>query len=162
MYRNTWELAQTEFDLVIVGGGIFGIFAAWDASQRGLSVACQRLISDSRAIERINVSAARWIARFTPLSARVGVNDAGAIRYIGGRRTIDLVGLNHHAIAYGKLSSAEIIAQLDWLAVFPARFGETHILRTFAQRQTFQIPLAEYTICDCPTQTRKVIYEKIR
>ena len=39
MYRNTWELAQKEFDLVIVGGGIFGICAAWDASQRGLSVA---------------------------------------------------------------------------------------------------------------------------
>lgn len=39
MHRNTWELAQKEFDLVIVGGGIFGICAAWDASQRGLSVA---------------------------------------------------------------------------------------------------------------------------
>jgi glycerol-3-phosphate dehydrogenase len=32
-------LAGTVYDVVIVGGGIFGICAAWDAAQRGLSVA---------------------------------------------------------------------------------------------------------------------------
>ena len=37
--RNVSALARKEFDLVIVGGGIFGICAAWDATQRGLSVA---------------------------------------------------------------------------------------------------------------------------
>jgi glycerol-3-phosphate dehydrogenase len=31
-------LAGTVYDVVIVGGGIFGICAAWDAAQRGLSV----------------------------------------------------------------------------------------------------------------------------
>jgi len=37
--RNLHELASREYDLVIVGGGIFGICAAWDATLRGLSVA---------------------------------------------------------------------------------------------------------------------------
>lgn len=37
--RNVSALAGKEFDLVIVGGGIFGICAAWDATLRGLSVA---------------------------------------------------------------------------------------------------------------------------
>jgi glycerol-3-phosphate dehydrogenase len=37
--RKLGELAGREFDLVIVGGGICGAAAAWDATQRGLSVA---------------------------------------------------------------------------------------------------------------------------
>jgi glycerol-3-phosphate dehydrogenase len=37
--RRTAELAEQEFDLLIVGGGIFGACAAWDAALRGFSVA---------------------------------------------------------------------------------------------------------------------------
>ena len=37
--RNTSALTDKEYDLVVVGGGIFGICAAWDAALRGLSVA---------------------------------------------------------------------------------------------------------------------------
>ena len=37
--RNLPDLASREYDLLIVGGGIFGACAAWDATLRGLSVA---------------------------------------------------------------------------------------------------------------------------
>jgi glycerol-3-phosphate dehydrogenase len=37
--RNPQVLAQKEYDLVIVGGGIYGVCIAWDAALRGLSVA---------------------------------------------------------------------------------------------------------------------------
>jgi glycerol-3-phosphate dehydrogenase len=37
--RNLSRLTDSEFDLVVIGGGIFGACAAWDAAQRGLSVA---------------------------------------------------------------------------------------------------------------------------
>ncbi|MBI5742151.1 MAG: glycerol-3-phosphate dehydrogenase/oxidase [Nitrospirae bacterium] len=37
--RNTGHLADREFDVVIVGGGIFGACAVWDAASRGLSAA---------------------------------------------------------------------------------------------------------------------------
>jgi glycerol-3-phosphate dehydrogenase len=37
--RDTRSLANRHFDLVVIGGGIFGACAAWDASLRGLSVA---------------------------------------------------------------------------------------------------------------------------
>jgi glycerol-3-phosphate dehydrogenase len=39
MKRNLNELKDTEFDIVIIGGGIFGACAAWDATLRGLRVA---------------------------------------------------------------------------------------------------------------------------
>jgi len=39
MQRNMAALADNTHDLVIVGGGIFGICAAWDAALRGLNVA---------------------------------------------------------------------------------------------------------------------------
>lgn len=39
MKRETSALANKEYDLVVIGGGIFGICAAWDAAMRGLSVA---------------------------------------------------------------------------------------------------------------------------
>lgn len=39
MYRELNLLIEQEYDLVIIGGGIFAACAAWDASLRGLSVA---------------------------------------------------------------------------------------------------------------------------
>lgn len=39
MRRNVSALAERQYDLVIIGGGIFGICTAWDAVLRGLSVA---------------------------------------------------------------------------------------------------------------------------
>jgi glycerol-3-phosphate dehydrogenase len=39
MHRNLSALTETNYDLVIIGGGIFGACAAWDATLRGLSVA---------------------------------------------------------------------------------------------------------------------------
>ena len=39
MRRDFSRLADTTFDLLIVGAGIYGACAAWDASLRGLSVA---------------------------------------------------------------------------------------------------------------------------
>ncbi len=39
MRRDLPALADREHDLVVVGGGIYGVAAAWDAAQRGLAVA---------------------------------------------------------------------------------------------------------------------------
>ena len=39
MVRDLRGLAETSFDLLIIGAGIYGTTAAWDATQRGLSVA---------------------------------------------------------------------------------------------------------------------------
>lgn len=118
-----------------------------------------QLASDARAIHLINVSAGEWIRDHTPASARVAVNDAGAIRYFGRRWTLDLVGLNNAQVAFGPRPTLD---GMDWLAVFPALYAGATAFEFFAPRQVFAIPPAEYTICPCPGQTRLVIFERIR
>ncbi|HEX6216282.1 MAG TPA: glycerol-3-phosphate dehydrogenase/oxidase [Vicinamibacterales bacterium] len=39
MQRDLRQLADTRFDLLVVGAGFYGVTTAWDAAQRGLSVA---------------------------------------------------------------------------------------------------------------------------
>ena len=39
MQRDLRRLADTSFDVIVVGAGFYGVTAAWDAAQRGLSVA---------------------------------------------------------------------------------------------------------------------------
>src|ERR671913_105864 len=39
MQRDLRRLADTKFDVIVVGAGFYGVTAAWDAAQRGLSVA---------------------------------------------------------------------------------------------------------------------------
>jgi glycerol-3-phosphate dehydrogenase len=39
MTRDLRRLADTRFDVLVVGGGFYGVTVAWDAAQRGLSVA---------------------------------------------------------------------------------------------------------------------------
>jgi thioredoxin reductase len=36
--RDTAVLASEEYDLLVIGGGVYGAFAAWDAILRGLKV----------------------------------------------------------------------------------------------------------------------------
>jgi hypothetical protein len=47
-------------------------------------------------INEVQVELGQWVAENVPQGATVAVNDAGAIRYFGKRRTIDLGGLNRH------------------------------------------------------------------
>jgi hypothetical protein len=121
-----------------------------------------RLMSDSRAINIINVQTGKWINHNTPINVTIGVNDAGAIRYFGKRKTIDLMGLNNSDIAFGNLSFINALEASDWLAIFPSWFEqrEFEILSTFKTVKTFEVPLKEYTICNCPGQTTKLILKK--
>jgi hypothetical protein len=51
------------------------------------------LAQSAHAIDRQQVWLGRWAAEHLPADARVGVNDTGAIAYVSGRRTFDVVGL---------------------------------------------------------------------
>ncbi len=51
------------------------------------------LATSASAITHQQVALGRWVKENLPEDARVGVNDTGAIAYMGGRRTFDVVGL---------------------------------------------------------------------
>ncbi len=51
------------------------------------------LAQSARAIEKQQVTLGRWIGEHLGPDVRIGVNDTGAIAYVGERRTFDVVGL---------------------------------------------------------------------
>jgi hypothetical protein len=51
------------------------------------------LAQSATAITRQQVALGRWAAGALPADARIGVNDTGAIAYLSGRATFDVVGL---------------------------------------------------------------------
>ena len=121
-----------------------------------------RMTTDSRAIALINVATGEWIARNTPQDILLGANDAGAIRYFGNRRTIDLVGINNSEILFRPNKKKEYVREkLDWIAIFPNWFKrQKRSLEHYEIVQEFKIPRQEYTICNCPGQTRKIIAKR--
>ncbi len=123
-----------------------------------------QLSSDSRATTIMNVGMGEWIRDHTPKDAVVAVNDAGAIRYFGQRFTIDIMGLNNAAIAFGKMSLQDVLVKADWITIFPGWFSGTpfmeEVLRKFEPRHEIRIPLEEYTVCPSPLQTLKVAFQK--
>src|SRR5919107_102246 len=54
---------------------------------------------NSLQIKEQQVSVGYWIRENLPPGASVGVNDAGAMRYYGGHRTVDLIGLTTNGLA---------------------------------------------------------------
>ena len=76
--RDPWALAGRPFDFLVIGGGIYGSVAAWDATLRGLSVAiidrgdfgsgtsfnsAKTIHGGVRALQSGNVAALRRFAR---------------------------------------------------------------------------------------------------
>lgn len=79
-------------------------------------------------IESMQVSIARWVTDHTPPTARLGLNDVGAITYFSRREIVDVMGLVTPAILpfrrEGETGVLRFLEQAcpDYLIVFPAWF----------------------------------------
>jgi hypothetical protein len=79
-------------------------------------------------IEAMQVHLGRWIDRHTPPSARLGLNDVGAIAYFSRREVVDVMGLVTPAIIpFRREGEAGVLRYLertcpDYLVIFPAWF----------------------------------------
>lgn len=162
---TTKRRQRRELAARITAGVLTLAFVAISAPQFRRTMLDRRshMATDSRAITIMNVQMGEWIRENTPPDAVVGVNDAGAIRYFGERKTIDLIGLNNSELAFGRLPIKTAIRRCDWVAFFPAVFPE-EILQVFRSefdlRKVIQIPLEEYTICLATAQTVEVAMQR--
>lgn len=79
-------------------------------------------------IEAMQVHLGRWVERHTPPTARLALNDVGAITYFSRREIVDLMGLVTPAIIrFRREGEAGVLRYLertcpDYLIVFPAWF----------------------------------------
>jgi hypothetical protein len=79
-------------------------------------------------IEAMQVHLGHWVARHTPPSARLGLNDIGAIAYVSRREIVDVMGLvTPGIIPFRRDGDMGVLRYLehacpDYLIVFPAWF----------------------------------------
>lgn len=92
-----------------------------------------RYAAECGDVETLNVAAARWIDANLPADALVATHDAGAIRYFGGRRVLDIWG-NHDQQRMRAEREGGPRAALTWmreqradaLVVFPIQWAPGH------------------------------------
>lgn len=120
----------------------------------------QRLSTDAKVIYKMNESIGQWLANSTSESSIIGVNDAGAIKYISNRKIIDIVGLNNHEILFGVKSIGEFFNNIEWLVVFPVLLETSSFTYAFLPVKVFEVTPEEYTICPCPQQHRMVVFRR--
>jgi hypothetical protein len=97
----------------------------------------------SLQVKEQQVSVGYWIRENLPSGARVGINDAGAIRYYGGHPTVDLIGLTTNGLALpsrnGSGSLYEALEEMpeekrpDYFAVYPDWFSDFYASRVFGE-----------------------------
>jgi hypothetical protein len=136
-------------------------------SLRGLTRERLQFCWNCQNINEVQVEFGRWVERSTKSDATVLVNDAGAIRYFGNRRTIDLIGLNEKRFIRDRLLQARIATnpnelasfmeseRADYLIIFSSWFQELIQHRDFSRLFT---PIKElrsenYTISAAPQQS---------
>ncbi|MDP9036459.1 MAG: hypothetical protein M3O50_16785 [Myxococcota bacterium] len=103
-------------------------------------------------IDRQQVALGRWARTALPSSARVGVNDTGAIAYFGERRTFDVVGLTTRGEArYWVAGGASRLEHYERLARTNPTALPTHFIvypEWMAMDMVLGPPLHEATVTD--------------
>ena len=121
-------------------------------------------------INEIQVELGEWVSQNTPEDAILAVNDAGAVRYFGKRKTIDLLGLNSQRVLFnprlaGKLQF-DLTTMIEFLTIEDARYlvifpywfpGVVQAERFESYFGTIQSRRSEnYTISDAPLDVMAV------
>jgi len=119
----------------------------------------------------VQVEIGKWVKRNAPKDAALLTIDAGAIRYFGEHKTIDILGLNNHVLLFDRKLLRNIILQPDTLSEYMRSQGATYyvafpgLLASVVSSSPFQrqfSPLAEfsssnYTLTNAP-QGSMVVY----
>jgi hypothetical protein len=116
--------------LIIIGGGL----TLFSASESLGYLAKYALNVNSVYLQPLQM--ARWLAANTPEDAVVAVHDVGMMRYIGGRATVDMVGLTTPGAAdawrNGPGAVAEFLERLqpNYMAAYTDAGGLSYVADT--------------------------------
>ena len=114
-------------------------------------------------IEAMQVHLARWVTDHTPPTARLGLNDVGAIAYFSRREIVDVMGLVTPAVLpYRREGETGVLRYLeracpDYLIVFPAWFPTLSAM-TDRFRPVYRVRLDHNTVAGAD---ELVVYETI-
>ena len=117
-----------------------------------------KLANDTRNIDELQVSAGRWIDAHVAPGAAVATNDAGAVRYVGNRWTLDMMGLNSPQLVWSGAAYAKA-HPVQAVVFMPAWFQPqrpdvvqiAHRVRTKFYTVTPNTAMAQQWIATCPT-----------
>jgi hypothetical protein len=121
-------------------------------------------------INEVQVELGKWVNENTPEDAILAVNDAGALRYFGKRKTIDLLGLNSQRVLFNPRLAGKLqfdlttmvefltIEEARHLVIFPYWFpGVVQAERFESHFSMIQSRRSEnYTISDAPLDVMAV------
>jgi|GEM_PF-739327 len=135
--------------LVAFAGGVAALVTLCGMAL-GLPAAAETYAWNCQNINEVQVELGRWVHANTPEGCVVAANDAGAMRFFGRRKTLDLMGLNWHAeldardrdLAFPQLPLPLKMAWLHangvhYLIVFPCWFPDVDV----AARRGTAIPV---------------------
>jgi len=113
-----------------------------NASQQAFAQACKN-------IEEMQVTLGHWVRTETAPDAVIATHDAGAIRYLGGRHTIDVVGLNTTTPGLAYADPAVLEQHADWLITFDERTPQ--LAWAYRDQLEQRIVLEDNLVCAEPT-----------
>jgi hypothetical protein len=111
-------------------------------SQQHFAQACKN-------IEEMQVALGRWVRDQTAPDAVIATHDAGAIRYLGRRHTIDVVGLNTTTPGMAYQDPAVLKRHADWLITFDGRTPQ--LAWAYRDRLHDRVVLEDNLVCAEPT-----------
>jgi len=137
-----------------VGVGV-ALTVALGTSLWGLRERAALYAWNSQNINEVQVALGRWVALHAPRRAIVATTDAGAIRYFGHRRTIDLIGLNSHRALRDGPDPTLRRERPDVLIGFPHLLRQLHLGPEY--HLVHEATARHFTICR-GDQSQMVVY----
>jgi len=109
-------------------------------------------------IDELDVAMAVWLRDNVPVGETIAVIDAGASRYWGEHKILDIIGLNHHGLLHRDPVAMAELSRVRFVSVFPSMSQQ--ISSDPAWAPVHRTSSDNLTICRCP-QSEVVAYRRI-
>jgi len=152
----TWQKSWRAWGLVYPMGTallIVGMVVAWPGTLRRNA---DLFAWNCQNIEELDVAVARWLQDHVPPGETIGAVDAGAARYFGDHRILDVLGLNHHGLLRQEKAALAELDQVRFISTLPSWYPSVD---PSSWRTIHRVATNNYTICRC-SQSEILVYHR--